>query len=294
MNEPEIAIYDNGTGKWRYENEYPLARTKWEKYYLHAKTATTEPYALISKAMPEEQEKPDIYHNISLNTAIIASYGIIDTTLRPTEPSYVAYISAPLEEDIRVWGPVSFILYASTAEEVTTDWSFFVKLGEMVPSSIPLNPVTGKPEIKPEVTDSWTPREVQIWSWGSFKAKFRELDESMSRPGMPWHSFQNPEDLKPNNIYEFQIELQPIFKTFQKGCRIWLKIAGDDTLYSTWDNSSRYVETPLSLVKNEISIYHNARYPSHLLLPVIPDVLETIAVKPPLHDAVPGAPRFTK
>ena len=37
MNEPEVAIYDNGTGKWRYENEYPLKRTRWEKYYLHGK-----------------------------------------------------------------------------------------------------------------------------------------------------------------------------------------------------------------------------------------------------------------
>jgi predicted acyl esterase len=62
---------------------------------------------------------------------------------------------------------------------------------------------------------------------------------------MPWHSFQKPADLKPNTVYEFQIELQPVFKTFKKGCRIWLKIASDDALYSTRDISSRYVETPL-------------------------------------------------
>ena len=293
MNDPEIAIYDNGTGKWRYENEYPLARTKWEKYYLHSKTATTEEYGSISKTPPEEKDKPDIYHNISLNTAMIASYGIIDTTPIPTQPYYVAYISPPLEDDLRVWGPVSFTLYASTTEEVTTDWSFFVKMGEMVPDGVPLNPVTGKPEVKPEVTDPWTPHEVQIWSWGSLKAKYRELSESMSKPGMPWHSFQKPADLKPNTIYEFQIELQPVFKTFNKGCRIWLKIASDDALYSTWDSSSRYVETPLSPMKNEISIYHNAKYPSHLLFPVIPNAAEIMPVKPPLRDAVPGAPRFT-
>ena len=193
-----------------------------------------------------------------------------------------------------MWGPVSFTLYASTTEEITTDWSFFVKMGEMVPEGAPLNPVTGKPEIKPEVTDPWTPREVQIWSWGSFKAKFREVDESMSRPGMPWHPFQKPAELKPNTIYEFQIELQPVFKTFKKGCRIWLKIASDDALYSTWDSSSRYVETPLMPVKNEISIYHNEKYPSHLLLPVVPDAPEIMPIKPPLREAVPGAPTIHK
>jgi len=195
---------------------------------------------------------------------------------------------------MRVWGPVSFVLYASTTEEVTSDWSFFVKVGEMVPEGVPLNPVTGQPEIKPEVNDPFTPKNVQIWSWGSLKAKFREIDENLSRPGLPWHSFQNPQQLKPLTTHEFQIELQPVFKTFKKGCRIWLKIASDDALYSTLDSASRYVETQTSPENSRISIYHDIRYPSHLLLPVIPDAPEIAPVKPPLCDAVPGAPRFTE
>jgi len=287
MEEPEIAIYDNGTGKWRYENEYPLQRTEWTKYYLHKGQIDTEP--------PAADEKSDFYHNISLNTDLIAAYGIVDEEpAAPNKPKYLVYISPPLEEDIRVFGPVSFNLYAATSEEITSDWSFFVKMGEMVPEGVPLNPVTGRPEIKPEATDSFTPREVQIWSWGSLKTKFREVDESMSRPGMPWHSFQDPVELEPEKIYEFQIELQPIFKTFKKGCRIWLKIASDDALYSTWDCTSRYVETPLIPEKSEITIYHDSKYPSHLLLPVIPDAPEIAPVQSPLSDAVPGSPRFVK
>jgi putative CocE/NonD family hydrolase len=302
MSEPEIAIYDNGTGKWRYENEYPLKRTKWEKYYLHAKAQSPETWGLINKVPPEEKESFDIYHNISLNTAMLESYGVInktpqkegehDTNLNSNQ-KFLVFTTQPLEEDLKVWGPVSFTLYAATAEEITSDWSFFIKIGEMVPNGPPLNPVTSEPEIKPEVNDPWTPREVHIWSWGSFKAKYRKLDEEMSRPGMPWHSFQRPADLKPNTIYEFQIELQPIFKTFKKGCRIWLKIASDDALYSTRDGSSQYVETPLSPLKNEITVYHNSEYPSHLLLPIIPGIPEIMPIKSPLRDAVPGAPRIT-
>jgi predicted acyl esterase len=293
MDEPEIAIYDNGTGKWRYEREYPLARTKWTKYYLQSKTDAAEPHGMINTVSPAAEAKPDIYNNISLNTAMIASYGIADMApSAPDQPKHLVYISAPLEEDIRVWGPVAFTLYAATTEEVTSDWSFFIKMGEMAPEGVPLNPVTGKPEIKPEVTDPWTPSSVQIWSWGSLKAKFREVDESMSKPGMPWHPFQKPVELEPNTVYEFQIELQPIFKTFKKGRRIWLKIASDDACYSTWDSSSRYVERPLMPEKSEIFIYHDAKYPSHLLLPVIPDAPEIMPVKQPLCDAVPGAPRF--
>jgi predicted acyl esterase len=111
---------------------------------------------------------------------------------------------------------------------------------------------------------------------------------------MPWHPFRKPADLKPNTVYEFQIELQPVFKTFKKGCRIWLKIACDDALYSTWDTSSRYVERPLSLRKNEVLIYLSKEHPSHLFLPVILDGPEIAPVKSPLRDAVPGARRFTE
>src|SRR5262245_9965294 len=36
MDEPEVAIFDAGTRRWRYENEYPLARTQWTKLFLRA------------------------------------------------------------------------------------------------------------------------------------------------------------------------------------------------------------------------------------------------------------------
>jgi predicted acyl esterase len=291
MDEPEIAIYDNGTGKWRYENEYPPARTKWTKYYLHPK-ATGEPEGRISTT-PPGGGGPDVYYNIGLNTALIASYGIVDVAEpSPGKPRHLVYISPPLEKDIRLCGPVSFTFYAATEQEVTRDWSFFVKMGEMVPEGVPLNPATGRPEIKPEVTDPWTPRNVQLWSWGCLKAKFREVDEGMSRPGMPWHTYQKPVDLKSDTVYEFQVEMQPVFKTFKKGCRLWLKIASDDALYSTWDSSSRYVETPMEPEKSRITVYSDARHPSHLLLPVVPEAPEIAPVRPPLRDAVPGAPHF--
>lgn len=286
MDEPEVAIFDMGTGKWRFEGEYPLARTKWTKYYLHNRE-------VISSVKSGKKEKPDTYKNISLNTALMASYGIKPDTNRMNE-HYVTYTSAPLEKNLKINGPVSFTLYAATAEEVTSDWSFFVKMGEMVPKGVPLNPVTKLPEIKPEANDPFTPPNVQIWSWGSLKAKFREVDEKRSRPGQPWHHYNKPTALKPNTIYEFEIEMQPIFKTFRKGCRIWMKIASDDALFSTWDASSEYVERPLNLAKNEITIYHDAAHPSHLLLPVIPDAPEIILVKAPLKDALPGAPRFVR
>ncbi|HSW58272.1 MAG TPA: CocE/NonD family hydrolase, partial [Dehalococcoidales bacterium] len=172
MDEPEVAIYDNGTGTWRYENDYPLKRTNWQNFYLHSGT--------INHTLPLANEPPDTYENTSLNTAMLASYGI--SSPAPAKPNYITYLSDHLSEDLRVCGPVSLTLYASTTEEVTSDWSFFVKIGEMVPEGVPLNPVTGQPEIKPEANDQFVPKNVHIWSWGSLKAKFREVNQELSYP----------------------------------------------------------------------------------------------------------------
>ena len=161
MDEPDIAIYDNGTGKWRYENEYPIARTQMKKFYLHTKSSTTEPWGSINEAAPKAKEKPDTYRNPS----------------PPEQTQFLAYTTSPLEDDLVVRGPVSITFYAATTEEVLTDWSFFVKVGEMLPGGILINPVTGEPQPKPDWTDSWTPREVHLWSWGNLKAKFKEVAE---------------------------------------------------------------------------------------------------------------------
>jgi predicted acyl esterase len=292
MDEPEVAVYDNGTGAWRYESEYPLERTVWQPYYLHAAADGEDAAGGLDREAPGAGETPHAFRNISLNTALTASYGMAAPP--PAERNHAVFLSEPLEDDVRVWGPVSCTVFASTTEEVTSDWSFFVKIGEMVPDGVPRNPVTGRPEVKPEATDAATPENVQVWSWGSLKTKFRLVDERLSRPGLPWHPYRDPEELRPNTVYEFAIELQPVFKTFKKGCRLWLKIACDDALFSTLDSASRYVETPLSLENDTVRIYHDAAHPSHLLLPVVPDAPEITPVPPPLRGAVPGAPRFTE
>jgi hypothetical protein len=71
MDEPEVGIYDNGTGKWWYEYEFPLKRTQWTKFYLYERITEEEVCGNISRAEPG-QEEPDSYNNINLNTALTA------------------------------------------------------------------------------------------------------------------------------------------------------------------------------------------------------------------------------
>jgi len=63
MDEPPIAICDGVTREWRYEREYPLARTQWTPFYLRANPASLAdraPWGLISPDKPRD-EPPDSY-----------------------------------------------------------------------------------------------------------------------------------------------------------------------------------------------------------------------------------------
>ena len=113
------------------------------------------------------------------------------------------------------------------------------------------------------------------------KASFREVDPARSNPGRPFHPFLRQELLEPGRIYEFQIELRPIFHTFKPGHRLQLQIASEDIGYS---NPLRQIDVLLLPWPVENTIHHDAAHPSHLLLPVIPEIPESKPVTPPVAD----------
>jgi len=244
MNLPPVAIYDSATGEWRYENEYPLARTSWTKFYLHSNSsrpATKPPYGLLIPEPPGEED-PDSY--ITPNCLDLVAKG------KPV----VAYATPPLKEDMRVWGPLCAVIYGSST---TLDTAWFIKVGDVDSNG-----------------------EVTLITQGHLKASYRDVDESKSRPGQPFHPYQNPIRPEPNTIYEFQIELTPIFYTFKKGHKIWMQIASEDFTYHGMHHTLYTAEMLPVPAKN--TIYHDSTHPSYLLLPIIPDAPILKVVEPPI------------
>lgn len=234
MDEPPVVIYDGGTDEWRCENEYPLARTRWTKFYLRSNPGRPgqPPQGWISLEPPGANEEPDRYP---------APRRKADVTLnRPV----LAYVTPPLGQDVRLYGPLSVTLYASSSTVDTTPLAWFVKIGDVAPDGT-----------------------VTLITKGNLKASHREVDEAKSSPGQPWHPFQNPVIVQPDRIYDYQIEIQPIFHTFNAGHKIWLQIASDDPAFLLTNFSDRV----MGPVPAENSICHDKMHPSHLLLPVIPD-----------------------
>jgi uncharacterized protein len=75
----------------------------------------------------------------------------------------------------------------------------------------------------------------------------------------------DPEPLQPGRIYQFEIEVWPTSWVFKKGHRIRLELANGD---------SRVFDAPFGhhygLKMGTDTIYHDARHPSHVLLPISP------------------------
>ncbi|MFH1489247.1 MAG: CocE/NonD family hydrolase, partial [Pseudomonadota bacterium] len=165
MDEPEVAIFDSGTRKWQYENEYPLARTEWTKFYLRSGPegpAAEPPFGRLA-AEPPGEEKPDAYRMPDSYARLAAGEPVL------------AYATPPLGRDLRIWGPLSLTLYASSSR---IDTAFHVKVVNVAPDG----------------------RAAPL-SRGVLKASFREVDETLSAMGQPFHPFERQELLKPGEIY---------------------------------------------------------------------------------------------
>ncbi|MFH1950388.1 MAG: CocE/NonD family hydrolase [Pseudomonadota bacterium] len=245
MEEPPVLIYDGGKDEWRYENEYPLTRTKWTKYYLRANPAqpSEPPQGFISAEEPGANESPDRVKMPRLRPELILNKPVL------------AYATEALEKDLTLKGPLTITLYGSSVTTDTSLLAWFVKVGDVAPDG-----------------------SVKLITKGNLKASYREVDAAKSKPGQPWHSFQNPVKVEANKIYDYQIELQPIFHTFKAGHKLWVQIASDDPDFIL-ENYGDLIPGPLEA---ENSIHHDKTHPSHLLLPVIGDAPVIALVKEPL------------
>lgn len=91
VDEPPIKMFVMGVNKWRYEKEWPLARTEWTKFYL-------QPGGGLSKS-PPPAAPPDTFTQPApyLDAKVYC----------------LRYSTGPLGEDMEVSGPIALYLSAS-------------------------------------------------------------------------------------------------------------------------------------------------------------------------------------
>ena len=132
-----VQLFAMGPNRWRDENEWPLARTDWRRYYLHSKgranTAGGDG-ALATQAPGEEPPDSLVYNPLDPTPTrggglccypAVVPGGAFDQTAIESRSDVLVYSTQPLSEDLEVTGPITLTLYASSS---APDTDFTAKL----------------------------------------------------------------------------------------------------------------------------------------------------------------------
>jgi putative CocE/NonD family hydrolase len=238
-----VRIFVMGANQWRDEDEWPLSRTRQERYFLHSggKANSVSGDGVLSSAGPHA-ESADRYIYDPVNPAPTIGgplccdsphLGPGPRDQRPVEArnDVLVYSTPMLSGDLEITGPITLELFASSS---AVDTDFTAKL-----------------------VDVWPDGFAQNLTEGIIRARYRESQEK-------------PTFLNPGQTYKFTVDLWSTSNLFRKGHRLRLEISSsnfprfDRNLNTGGDSSSARNPVPATN-----SIYHDAEHPSALILPAV-------------------------
>jgi putative CocE/NonD family hydrolase len=249
VDEAPVHIFVMGVNRWRDEPDWPLARAKTEALYLASERAAN---SLNGDGIL--QWKPDRAKTLDESTdsftydprnpvptrggAVccdpkIFPWGPIDQ--RPVEKrkDVLVYTSAPMKQDLEVTGPIRVVLYASTS---ALDTDFTAKLVDVFPNGEARN-----------LTD------------GILRVRYRE-------------GLEKAELAEPGKVYPLMIDAGVTSNVFLAGHAIRIEVSSSNfPRFDRNPNTGRAFADETVLKKAQQTIYHSRQYPSHVLLPVIPE-----------------------
>src|SRR5262245_20245453 len=258
MDEPPVKLMIRTGGalkdyRFRFENEWPIARTDWTRMYLRVDAAqqspTGEPEGALVPA-PVETEASITYlaspptHAGTASAAPSVNAGAIGRT-------GISFQTAPLPEDTEVTGPIVLKLYVSSSSE---DMDIFATIRNIGPDGKDVWEIGQQGFDEVPVTKGW------------LRVSHRKLDRERSLPYRPYHAHDERQWLEPDRIVECDVEIWPTSMVFRKGHRIRLDVQPRDGV-----GASVYRHYPADYnigARNTVHAGGDRR--SYVLLPVIP------------------------
>lgn len=233
MDEPPVRIFIMGKNKWRFENEWPLARTNYQKYYLHSNgnANTLNGDGTLTPALTKKEPADQFIYDPANPVISKETFGPYDQNQIEKREDVLVYSTPYLKKDLEVTGPVRVILFASSSA-LNTD--FTAKLVDVYPDG----------------------RAIRICE-GIIRTSHRNPEE-------------NPSNIEPGKIYKYDIDLWATSNLFKQGHQIRVEISSSN--FPRFDrnlNSGNNFATDTTQVKAEQKIYHNEEYPTCIVLPVI-------------------------
>jgi putative CocE/NonD family hydrolase len=238
-----VRIFVMGANEWRQEDDWPLARARITRYFLHSAGGANGPGSGSLSLVAPAKEPPDryVYDPIDAVPTIggplccgALPTGIGPQDQRPAEArsDVLVYTTPALSKDTEVTGPVSLDLYVSSSA-VDTDFT-----GMLV--------------------DVWPDGHAQNLTSGILRLRYRNSPEQ-------------PELAIPGQTYRITLDLWATSNVFRTGHKIRLEVSSSnfprfDRNLNTGEAQAHATRT----LKATNVIYHDRTHPSALTVPLVP------------------------
>jgi putative CocE/NonD family hydrolase len=242
--EKPVKIFVMGKNEWRDEDDWPLARAKNTRYFLHSSGAANGlgGNGSLSTVAPAD-EKPDQYvydPNDAVPTiggplccgALPTGIGPEDQRPAEARSDVLVYTTPAFAKDTEVTGPVSLDLYVSSSA-VDTDFT-----GMLV--------------------DVWPNGFAQNLTSGILRLRYRNSQEK-------------PELANPGETYHIAVDLWSTSNVFLAGHKLRLEVSSSnfprfDRNLNTGEEQARATR----MIKATNVVYHDKAHSSALTVPIVP------------------------
>ncbi|HEV8308442.1 MAG TPA: CocE/NonD family hydrolase [Methylomirabilota bacterium] len=232
QDEPRVQLFVMGENRWRAAEEYPLPGTRYTPWYLRDGGALAADAPAGAESAEGYRYDPDDPVPTLGGATLNIPGGAYDQ--RPIEGLAVrclTYTSAPLERDLTIVGDVRCVLHAMSS---APDTDFVVRLTDVQPDGF-----------------------SRLLCDGILRARYRE-------------SGAHPTPLTPNQVYELTVDLWATANTFRRGHRI--RVAVTSSSFPRFDRNPNTGGPVAAEARGQVAlntVFHDARRPSRILLPVI-------------------------
>jgi putative CocE/NonD family hydrolase len=264
----QASTFQSGANSWHSYSAWPPKEAKPTKLYLHRDgTVSFTPPSKTEGASgfreyTSDPANPVPYRQRPISPTYPAgdwrTWEVADQRFVDHRPDVLSYVSAPLEHNLVVTGPLAAHLFASTSG---TDSDFVVKLIDVFPEDAQKS--TWDPDAGPKP--------------GQFSQSLNgyQLPIAMEvRRGRYLDSFEVPHAVAANQPRDWEIPLRDHDHVFLKGHRIMVQV--QSTWFPLIDRNpqkfvpSIYKAAATDFMKATQRIYSTPALPSHIVLPVMP------------------------
>ena len=234
-----IKLFVMGENVWRGEQEWPLARTEYKRYYL--RSADKAGIGTLSSSAPASESPDGFTYDPSNPVRTIGGRlccgnaippGPWDQSPNEARDDVLVFSTPPLAQAVEVTGHIEVELYASSDAR---DTDFTAMIVDVDPQGY-----------------------ARFLTDGIVRARYR-------------NSTSKAEPIVPGKIYKYSIDLWATSNLFKKDHQIRVYVSSSNfPRFNRNLNTGEPTASSTAITTARQAIYHDAEHPSAIILPVIP------------------------